>query len=170
MPASNEGFKLIVGLGNPGREYQNSYHNIGHRFIDYLAKGKNFKKEKKFEYCRLDGLILVKPLTFMNGSGPVVKEAFKYFKINLTNLLIAHDDSDIALGEYKISLGRNSAGHKGVESVIGALKTNQFYRLRIGIRNRGGKAGEFVLKPIKKSDLPLFNKLFSEIKTLNFKV
>ncbi len=169
MPASHPNFTLIIGLGNPGRQYKNSYHNLGHLFIDYLTSGKKLKAAKKLEYLETDGPTLVKSLTFMNESDLAVAEAIKKFKIPPEKTLIVQDDSDIALGNYKISFGRSSAGHKGAESIIQRLRTRDFYRLRIGVRKARGKAGDFVLKPITQKDLATFNKLFSEIQTLYFK-
>ncbi len=107
----------------------------------------------------------------MNESGKAVKEAMKYFKIKPEEILIVHDDSDIELGKYKISFGRGSAGHNGVQSIINNLKTKNFWRLRIGVRpttnNRRPttqiKAGDFVLKKISKKNLEIFEKFFYEI-------
>ncbi len=130
--------KLIIGLGNPGVQYQDTYHNIGHLFVDYFVKKYQLKKEggKNFVFYKKNGKILVKPLTFMNQSGTATREAKRYFEVRSEEILIVHDDSDIETGKYKLSLGRGSAGHQGVESVIKSLKTKNFYRLRIGVGPR----------------------------------
>lgn len=166
--------RLIVGLGNPGVKYDETYHNVGFSFLGHLTedsppshwqevKGKNFK------YSELDNSILIKPLIFMNDSGRAVKAALKYFstkiKIKLQEILIIHDDSDIELGKYKLSFARGSAGHRGVQSIIKALGSDRFWRLRIGIRkmNLRKKAGDFVLKKISPADRRVLEKIFRAI-------
>ncbi|MEE8131931.1 MAG: aminoacyl-tRNA hydrolase [Candidatus Paceibacterota bacterium] len=157
--------KLIIGLGNPGSQYTLTYHNVGFLAVDYLTK--NLINSK---------LVIIKPKTFMNKSGKAVAEAKKRFKVKSEEILIIHDDSDIELGKYKFSFGRGSAGHKGIESIIKALKTKNFWRLRIGIRSkkvglsaeaRRAKAEDFVLKKITKKDLLIFNEVFSNAKNSN---
>jgi len=156
--------KLIFGLGNPGEKYASTYHNVGQIYIDHIAKG-NFEKYRNFEFSRGENFIFAKSLTFMNDSGGAVREALRYFNLRPENLLVVHDDSDIALGEYKISFDQGSAGHNGVQSVIDHLKTQRFFRLKIGVReNQRDKAGEFVLKPISKVELPLLKETFSRVK------
>ncbi|MEK7114725.1 MAG: aminoacyl-tRNA hydrolase, partial [Patescibacteria group bacterium] len=114
--------RLIIGLGNPGKEYEKTYHNAGFLFVDYLINSQlpitNYK--------------LLKTDVYMNQSGNFVKKTLKKYKIKPEEILIVHDDSDIELGKYKISFGRGSAGHNGVQSIIDALKTKNFWRLRIG--------------------------------------
>ncbi|MDP2638552.1 MAG: aminoacyl-tRNA hydrolase [Candidatus Azambacteria bacterium] len=147
--------KLIVGLGNPGKEYEKTRHNIGLLFIDELSKQSNapdFKYEKS--------------PTFMNKSGIAVSTLSKSLKIKPENILIVHDDIDILWGNFKLSFGRSSAGHKGVESIIKTLKTKNFWRLRIGIqpvRQAQGKPKKHISadKIILKKFTP------SELKTLN---
>lgn len=167
------GVKLIIGLGNPGSEYKNTYHNVGRLFIDHLAgKKANFRKESSFEYLELSNLLtLVKPLTFMNQSGGAALNARKYFNSKPREILVVHDDSDIPSGNFKLSFGRGSAGHQGIESIIKSLKTNKFYRLRIGIRpavvrQRRTKAGELVLKKIPTREKQILKKLFREVSVL----
>jgi PTH1 family peptidyl-tRNA hydrolase len=166
--------RLIIGLGNPGKEYEKTYHNVGILFIENkIPPNSKFQipNSKNFEHLKTNILILVKPKTFMNESGKAVKEAIKYFKVKPEELLIVHDDSDIELGKYKISFGRGSAGHKGVQSIIDALGAKNFWRLRIGIGKAESerrqamekKAGEFVLKKITKEDLKILEKVFEEI-------
>lgn len=168
--------KLIIGLGNPGDEYEKTYHNVGFLYLDYLKRNipqiSWQRSGKDFEYFELGDFILVKPLTFMNDSGVAVKAAFKYFrtgeKIKAQEILIIHDDSDIELGKYKLSFGRGAAGHRGVLSIIGALKTNQFNRLRIGVRKKNSKkkAVDLVLRKITPADWRLLRKTFSAINDL----
>lgn len=152
--------KLIAGLGNPGEEFKNSYHNVGFLALDLLAKNFSVKKFKKsrqspFAYFKKNSLILLKPLTFMNESGKAIAAAAKFFKIKPEEILIIHDDSDIYLGDFKLSFNRGSAGHRGIESIIKYLKGKNFWRLRIGIRSaelQRKKAGEFVLSKMKKNE------------------
>ena len=174
--------KLIIGLGNPGSEYKNTYHNVGQLLIDHLAGEKaNFKKGSSFEYFQLtDLLTLVRPLTFMNQSGEAALNARKYFNSKPREILVVHDDSDLPLGSFKLSFGRGSAGHQGIESIIKSLKTNKFYRLRIGVRppqkaglpavvrQRRAKAGELVLKKIPAGEKQILQNLFEKLGVFYF--
>lgn len=161
--------KLIIGLGNPSDKYEKTYHNAGFLFIDFLA-GDRFKKEKSFIFTKEENFVLIKPLVFMNESGKAVSSAIKYFssssdKIKSEDIMVVHDDSDIALGDYKISFGRGSAGHRGIESIMKTLSTKDFWRLRIGIRKKPKeKAEKFVLKKITAGDLKILSEKFKEIK------
>lgn len=172
---ARQNIKIIIGLGNPEPQYNRTYHNVGALFIDYLTIIQNSKcnlsvggqNSKKFKSIKFNNLIIARPLTFMNESGVAVKEALKYFKLKPANLLIVHDDSDIEISKYKISFGRGSAGHNGVESIIKTLKTKNFWRVRIGIRKKSKirlKASDFVLKKINKDDWEILNKTFEKIK------
>ena len=113
--------KLIIGLGNPGKEYEKTYHNVGFLAIDFLAKNLPIAK-------------LVKSGSYMNQSGLFVAKASKKYGAKSDQIMIIHDDADIELGKYKISFGRGSAGHRGIDSIIKSLGTKNFWRLRIGIR------------------------------------
>ena len=166
--------RLVIGLGNPGAEYENTYHNAGAQMVNALAAAPEEAEaapkelhEKLFSYVRAGGLILAKPLTFMNESGAAVRAAVRKFNVRPDDIVLLHDDSDLPLGTWKISRGRGAAGHHGVESVIAALGTNNFTRVRIGIRPANervrSKATAFVLKPVTKSSAVLFKKTFAEI-------
>jgi PTH1 family peptidyl-tRNA hydrolase len=167
--------QIFIGLGNPGEEYASTYHNVGQMALLALtrdialhkqnAKPEPWVKYKDIlEYIETDGTVFVRPLTYMNESGRAVREAVKKFKAKPENLVLFHDDSDITIGDYKISVARNSAGHKGVQSVIDALKTNTFTRVRIGIRParepHRQKAGEFALKQITPRDKTILKSVF----------
>jgi len=190
-----ENIKLIIGLGNPGKEYEKTHHNAGFLFIDYLVamslrgvkRGSNpiNKKIASVAFGDLAMTPLLKSDVYMNQSGNFVKAALKKYsakggsasggKIKPEEILIVHDDSDIELGKYKISFGRGSAGHRGVESIIKLLGTKNFWRLRIGIRKTSRKkaglpaeayrvkAGELVLKKISKKDWEILEKVFQTI-------
>jgi len=138
---------LIVGLGNPGKKYEKTRHNVGFRVVDELAK----QKTREF--------IIAKPQTFMNNSGKAIKALLNFYKTEPENLWVIHDDIDLPLGKFKISKGRGSAGHKGVESIIKELKTKDFWRIRIGICPKTGKP-----KQVEKLVLQNFTK--EEEKTL----
>lgn len=142
--------KIIIGLGNPGKKYERTRHNAGFMAVEEMAKRENLKwrLEKKFNAEIAEGLnvILVKPQTFMNNSGQTVSAILRYYKllpkgffgtkkdVDLSDvLLVIHDELDLPLGSYKISLGSGSAGHNGVQSIIDYVKTKKFKRLRLGI-------------------------------------
>lgn len=136
---------LVVGLGNPGEKYKKTRHNSGREIVEKLREkadlGK-FRIEKKWKAEVSEGkiekekIILLLPDTFMNKSGAAVAPAAKFFKIKPEGIFVVHDDADLPLGRAKLSFGKHSAGHKGVESVIRSLKTREFWRFRIGIAGR----------------------------------
>ncbi len=148
--------KLIFGLGNPGEEYEKTFHNVGDLFVKFL-KGKIEAKTLRASETK----------TFMNEIGKEVLKMMKKSGIKPDEILIAHDDVDIELGYYKISFGKGAAGHKGVESIIKSLGTKNFWRLRIGIgkkiAGRKKRAGEFVLKKMTKNDLEEIGNVFDQI-------
>lgn len=173
---ANSRYKFIIGLGNPDKKYGNTYHNIGRLFVAYFVKNAKMKTANDFEYLKIGNTSFIRPLVFMNESGKAILAAMKYFKFKPAEMLVIHDDSDIELGKYKISLGRGSAGHRGVDSIIKALGTKEFTRLRIGIRpkanpsslnlpaNKAGlrrvKAENFVLNKISNDDLRSLEELY----------
>lgn len=150
-------WKMVVGLGNPGPEYEETYHNAGILALENLAASRklSFKQPgtKPFDYAKNEGVIFVRPATFMNESGRAVRAALDYFGITPPEMLILHDDSDLAIGEAKIQFGRGAAGHKGIESIIRETGSQDFWRMRLGIRTRPGKAGDFVLKRMSKAEM-----------------
>lgn len=164
---------IVIGLGNPGKEYKNTYHNAGFLALQSLLarsedQPKTLKKYKKlFDFLELDQTVLIWPLTFMNDSGKPAREALKKFLGKPEDLIVIHDDSDLTVGHYKTSFARSSAGHKGVQSIIDALGTNAFTRIRIGIRpaqeTRRQKAGDFALKKISTKDMAELEKVFGAI-------
>ncbi len=161
METSKPEFKLIIGLGNPDKKYENTYHNVGHLFVDYLTKSFQLKGPAR----RQAGKSL-KTDVYMNESGRFVSRALKKAGIKSENTLVVHDDSDIILGDFKLSYGRGAAGHHGIESIINALGTKNFWRLRIGIRPKPRKgiprqkAEKFVLKKISASDKKILEEVF----------
>lgn len=133
--------KLIVGLGNPGKKYENTLHNAGFMVLDELAKKLNFtfKTSKKFsaDIAELEmkgkKIIFVKPLKFMNLSGNPVSKLISYYKIEIKDLWVVSDDADLPLERIRIRLYGSSAGHKGLQSIIDSAKNDAFVRFRIGI-------------------------------------
>jgi len=131
---------LIVGLGNPGFKYKKTRHNIGFMIIDELKKQIDKKQN-----------ILLKPLTYMNNSGKEVKTVMRKNKIE--NLIVIHDDIDLPFKEIRINKNSSSAGHKGVQSIINELKTQDFIRIRIGIKSEQKTSTEkFVLEKFRKKE------------------
>lgn len=129
--------KLVVGLGNPGKEHSKNRHNTGFIILDKIAveKGLEWRMEDKFE-CELvefDGVILAKPQTFMNNSGNAVSKLINFYKVGVEDLIVIHDDVDLPLGAIKKQKGKNAAGHHGVEDIIEKLGSKDFWRIRVGI-------------------------------------
>jgi PTH1 family peptidyl-tRNA hydrolase len=149
--------KIIVGLGNPGQEYENTRHNAGFMLVDKLAHDAGatwqFNKRFKADIAESRGVFFVKPQTFMNLSGEPVAAVLSYYKLlpktlgilkakgaDLSQILtVIHDDLDIEFGKYKNSVDSRSGGHKGVQSIINNLKTKNFNRIRIGIKKSAGE-------------------------------
>jgi PTH1 family peptidyl-tRNA hydrolase len=130
---------LVAGLGNPGREYERTRHNIGWRVVDELARRHDGSFRSKFDgqlsEVRLDGLrlALLKPETYMNVSGKSISAARRFFKAEPESLLVVHDDVDLEPGRLQVRAGGGLAGHNGLRSIASALGTQDFLRLRIGV-------------------------------------
>ena len=152
---------LIVGLGNPGRDYRDNRHNVGFMLIDRLAArlGVAFSRMEsralvtKGEHAERR-IILAKPQTFMNLSGQAVGALARYYKIPLENLIIAYDEVDLPFGSLRIRASGGSGGHKGISSVIERLGTEDIPRLRIGISRPPGRkeAADYVLQDFTNSE------------------
>ena len=132
--------KLIVGLGNPGRGYANSLHNLGFMCVNHFARTNHIWFDKRRAQARIGSgevagskVVVARPHTFMNESGQAVSRLVKKFNVSLDNLLVIHDDLDLSLGEIRIRPGGGSAGHNGVESIITELGSQDFPRIRVGI-------------------------------------
>lgn len=149
-----KGARLIVGLGNPGAEHSSNRHNVGFSVLDRLAE----RYKLRFDRLEFQGrlacgtvegkpVILLKPLSYMNRSGSVVKAVFSRYKVGPEDLLIIHDDLDLPLGKIRIRAAGRSGGHRGMESVIASLSTDIIARIRIGIgRPQGDPPEEYVLQ------------------------
>lgn len=157
--------KLIVGLGNPGLEYNNTRHNIGFMVIDKITNTYNVKLDKN----KFDGIyglyemgsekvIFLKPQKYMNLSGEVVRKFADYFKINIEDILIISDDLDLPLGKIKIKYKGSSGGHNGLKNIEQHLNTNEYKRIKIGISNdKMMETKNYVLGHFSKEDLDTLN-------------
>lgn len=185
--------KLIIGIGNPDEEYQNTRHNVGFMITDYIAKKNgcgDFEFNKKLNAetakCKLEtgSVILAKAHTYVNKTGEVAVKLNNFYKVKPEQILIIQDDLDIPFGNTKISFDKNSGGHKGIESIMKALKTKKFYRLRIGLakpalqkarQQSDKKRDEFVVKmvlskfsPSEQEDIKkIFKEGYEKILQLN---
>ena len=122
---------LIVGLGNPGKQYENTRHNLGFRVLDLLTTNEGWENKYDSKFLKLDDVILAKPQTFMNKSGEAVKEILKYYPA--AELVVIHDELDLPLGAIKIQKNISGAGHNGIQSIIEQLGTQNFIRIQLGI-------------------------------------
>jgi PTH1 family peptidyl-tRNA hydrolase len=132
--------KLIVGLGNPGRGYAHNRHNIGFVCLNHFARKQGIRFDRKQGKARTgtgevagSKVLLARPQTYMNLSGQSVSRLMKKFNINLNDLLVIHDDLDLPLGKIRLRHGISSGGHKGIDSIISSLGSQDFTRLRVGI-------------------------------------
>ena len=146
--------KIIAGLGNPGKVYLYTRHNMGFNVLDYLSKKWRIKiKQKRFHSIMGEGVlankefILVKPMTMMNESGKAIKKVLSFYGIDSSDLLVICDDFNIPLGVLKFKRNGSSGGHRGLQSIIDELGTVQFARLRLGIGAppQGEDASDYVL-------------------------
>lgn len=167
--------KLIVGLGNPGREYENTRHNVGFHFIDLLAKnyfpGNNFKEKFNGLYIKDthngEDLILLKPLSYMNLSGEVVIKFVNYFKIKPEDILVVHDDLDMPVGKLKLKENGSSGGHNGIKNIILNLHTENYKRLKVGIsKDINIEVKDYVLGKFSLEDKDKLKKLETIINSL----
>ncbi|OGW48655.1 MAG: aminoacyl-tRNA hydrolase [Nitrospirae bacterium RBG_19FT_COMBO_42_15] len=160
--------KLIVGLGNPGNEYKQTRHNAGFMFIDELASVYNIAVSKK-RYKSFFGkgaindieVVLAKPQTYMNLSGESVVLMLKGFNLSADDLIIIHDDMDMDIGRLRIRDKGSHGGHRGIKSIIDAIGTDSFVRIKIGIgRPRAGMdSSDYVLSNFKKDELPILKEV-----------
>ena len=171
--------KLIVGLGNPGKEYESTRHNIGFMVLDRLSHELGAgpvvwqtDTKKNVMTAKIGDVLLVKPLTFMNKSGFAVKALVDFYKLESADVWVAHDDIDLPLGKIRIRQKGGTAGHNGVDSILQQLKSDLFVRFRLGIGRGGEAAGrqtdknlhhrsviQFVLSRFHQGEVGEFRKL-----------
>lgn len=174
--------QIIIGLGNPGDKYSLTRHNTGWLALDRLAGAEGWRQEKKFNALIKEsgGFLYLKPLSFMNNSGDSVYSALRYYQLlarqfgcllkkdqNLNEVLfVIQDDLDLKLGSWKISHDSRSGGNKGIQSIINRLKTQQFTRLRLGIKTDALHspipADKFVLQRFENDELAILEKAIAE--------
>lgn len=148
--------KFFIGLGNPGRKYQNSRHNIGQTIIHHLPSDPGF---------------LITD-TFMNESGIFIQKIVNFYKVDLNNLYIIHDDLDIGVGEWRLQFDRGPAGHHGIESIVKYLNSQAFWRIRVGIGHPTDNTPveSYVLKPFTPAETelisPTIDKIVTEVKKI----
>ena len=160
--------KLIAGLGNPGKEYQNTRHNSGFMAIDLLADrlGVSISTNKfnaLIAQTRIEGqpVLLMKPLTYMNESGSALSQAVSFYRIEPQDILVLHDDMDLPVGSVRIRKKGSAGGQKGMKSIISCLKTDEIARIRIGVGHsqKGNHeiVPDWVLSPVSKADREVFD-------------
>lgn len=161
---------LIVGLGNPGKEYTGSRHNLGYQVVEALSRRLKTAKpvQKYWSLCAAADykdkqVMLVQPLTYMNRSGRAVIELLRNNPVNLAELMIVYDDLDLPPGVIRLRRKGGSAGHRGIQSIIEALGTTEFPRLRIGIGKPPGEieGGDYVLQPVDPADSALIDEVIT---------
>ncbi|MEX1047559.1 MAG: aminoacyl-tRNA hydrolase [Actinomycetota bacterium] len=154
---------LVAGLGNPGKNYSSTRHNVGWMVADALAGSAN-ERFRKVRFVPLevaeirDGdvtLLVAKPLTFMNDSGPPIGSLARRRKIDPSHIVVIHDEIDLPLGALRVKLGGSTAGHQGLNSVVSGLRTPDFYRVRLGVGRPPGRQdpADYVLEPFSKKEL-----------------
>jgi len=173
--------KLIFGLGNPGKQYQNTRHNLGQKIVKEFVDTNNHtsllvKKNLDAEILEIgqgsNKIIFAISTDYMNISGIPVQKISQFYKINPSDTYIIHDDLDLEVGDYRVQFDRGPAGHNGIKSIIENLGTQSFHRIRIGIGKpiNNIPVEDYVLQPFSKSELDIINtttpKIFKEIKKI----
>ncbi|MFA6423200.1 MAG: aminoacyl-tRNA hydrolase [Patescibacteria group bacterium] len=175
--------KLIIGLGNPGKEYENTRHNAGFVFVDELlnrpeftrvGEELEFRKDSKFNallaetQIKGEKIILVKPQTFMNLSGESVRKIKDFYKVDESDIIVVSDDADLPIGMARIRKNGTSGGHNGLENIISVLDSDGFYRIRLGIafkveEKTNLERKEFVLEKFTDRELPILKDTIQEV-------
>ncbi len=162
--------KLIVGLGNPGKRYEKTRHNIGFLVVDAIVSKENLSYSTKFKgliaqiIWEREPVLFFKPDTYMNLSGEAIRLVMDYFNIDISDLLVIYDDLDLPVGHIRLREKGGSGGHNGVKSIIQHLKTENFARCRIGIdKNTMIDARDYVLGHFTQSDLKVLEERIPEL-------
>ena len=158
---------ILVGLGNPGRKFSDTKHNFGFWVLDRLTENKSliFKAGKgNYLMVKKRNLVCIKPTTFMNDSGASLLDVKQYYKAELEDFLVVHDDIDLPLGTLRFRKNGGTGGHKGIESIIYQLQSENFNRLRIGIATDDNMrpSEQYVLSPFQKRDDETKNKIIEK--------
>ena len=164
--------KLVVGLGNPGKEYVNTRHNIGFGLLDYISKkdGYSFKFDKKFNCemfsINIDGekVLLIKPFSYMNLSGTVVSKIVSFYDIGVSDILVIQDDLDMEFGKIRIVFDSSSGGHNGIKNISECLGSQKYARLKIGIsNNKEMDTKDYVLGKFSKDDIKILEHIYDKL-------
>ena len=163
--------KLIIGLGNPGKDYQNTRHNVGFLTLDNYLGNVDWKEKFNALYfekrINSEKVIFVKPLTFMNLSGNAVVKYVNYYNVNIDDILVIQDDLDLPFSTYKLKKNSSAGGHNGIKSIINCLGSQDFLRLKIGVsNNKSIDTKDYVLGRFSKEEkdkLDSLQKTFNEI-------
>lgn len=163
--------KLIIGLGNPGKDYQNTRHNVGFLILDNYLGNVDWKEKFNALYFEKrinnEKVIFVKPLTFMNLSGNAVVKYVNYYNVNIDDILVIQDDLDLSFSTYKLKKNSSAGGHNGIKSIINCLGSQDFLRLKIGVsNNKSIDTKDYVLGRFSKEEkdkLDSLQKTFNEI-------
>lgn len=161
--------KLVVGLGNPDKEYEETRHNIGFKAIDLFSHRINVElTHEKFnsKFYKSKEFILAKPLTYMNLSGDFVLKITRFYKIPVENILIIYDEIDLPIGELRYRLKGSSNGHKGMTDIIHKMKTHSIPRLRIGVGRPKKNVERYVLSAFTKLQINILNSKKENIITI----
>ena len=172
--------RLIVGLGNPGREYESTRHNVGFWWVEELARAQklNFKSDSKFHGLTARGqvqgheIMLLMPQTFMNHSGRAVGALAQFFKIEPAEMLVIHDELDLPPGVARLKMGGGHGGHNGLKDIIAHLGTKDFWRLRIGIGHPGDRAevSNYVLGDPRREERELIDEAMQKAQNIAYMV
>lgn len=163
--------KLIVGLGNPGNEYINTRHNVGFSLLDYIACKRNLEfRNTKFNALYLDfyigdeKIVLIKPLSYMNLSGGVVKKFVDFYKVSLNDILVIQDDLDMKVGRIKFVYDSSSGGHNGIKDIERCLGSSKYVRLKIGIANdKSMDTKDYVLGKFSDDEMKILNNDYDKL-------
>ena len=163
--------KIIFGLGNPGRQYNNNRHNVGYKVLESLASSQNLEFKRSFRTSSYIAkkkdpggwVFLVKPRTFMNNSGSCAKKILNKYKVNLAEILVVYDDTDLPLGKIRFRARGSCAGHRGMTSIVSALASEEVNRLKVGIGSpQNQQLSDYVLSDFSKMEAKVLNSVVSE--------
>lgn len=161
---------LIVGLGNPGKQYEHTFHNVGFLTLDILAEKLGWEIDHKkcdaqIAVCQHEGLeiILAKPQTYMNNSGQSVKQLKKKFNLKDEQILTISDDIDLEKGKFRFRESGSAGTHNGLRSIVKELNSTNFKRIRIGIGRGDGDLADYVLSKINKTDFDMLSEVMNQV-------
>ena len=163
--------KLVVGLGNPGKEYEQTRHNIGFDMMNVIKDvyGLNFTYSKKFNAEESTGvvdgekIIFIKPYSYMNLSGEVVRKYMEYYDIDVKDILVIQDDLDMETGKYKLMFNHGDGGHNGIKNIILNLNSREFLRLKIGISKANINTKDYVLGKFNSEEKKIISYTFKKL-------